>query len=227
MQSTLDSFFKTKQNTTAQHSSDQQDVSQMEDPIHLSDRSFIYLGQLPASVVPDMEKLLALRPDEPDTVVIAGREIATPRFVAHYLRSYQYTGRLHPAGSLPDLLEPLLAYANSTLMPCPDDPTKKYNQVLVNFYMHGGHYIGKHSDDERQLVPNSTVFSASFGQERIFRIRMKKGGTVVKDIPMLHGSYIVMCGDMQKGYTHEVPKVTGKRGDSLGPRVNVTFRVFS
>lgn len=92
--------------------------------------------------------------------------------------------------------------------------------------MNGGQYIGKHSDDERQLVENSVIFSASFGQTRIFRIRNKKDKTIVQDIKLEDRTFVVMCGDMQKEFTHEIPKVSGKQGERLRPRINVTFRIF-
>lgn len=107
-----------------------------------------------------------------------------------------------------------------------DDPNPAFNQALVNYYMDGTHYIGKHSDDERQLKSDSPVFSASLGQERVFRIRYKTDGIIARDIPMEDGSFLMMCGDMQKEFTHEVPKVMGTKGALLKPRINVTFRIF-
>lgn len=96
--------------------------------------------------------------------------------------------------------------------------------MLINWYDDGNHYIGKHSDDEKQIVPGSNIYSFSFGSSnRIFRIRDKYNKLrPFIDLEMPHGTLIIMGGDMQKGYTHEVPK-SKKVKDR---RINVTFRRF-
>ena len=202
--------------------------------IQLSPNSYILSGKLPPDVIPDFQEMLCSKPTMPDTVIMAGKPILTPRFVAHYLKSYYYTGRLHEAKPLPDTLKPLFDWANAQEWKCElknSNESKEakpvvFNQVLVNYYMNGLHYIGKHSDDERQLTPGSPIFSASFGQERIFRIRNKKDSSIVKDIIMKDGTFLLMCGNMQKEFSHEVPKVMGNKGTSMKPRINVTFRMF-
>lgn len=193
----------------------------------LSPRSWILTGRLPVHI--PIAELLTLRPEEPGRVVMTGREISTPRFVAHYLRAYKYSGMIHPAQPLPMLLQPLLDWANSRAESWGGPPGWRFNQALVNFYMDGAHYIGAHSDDETQLVPDGIIFSASFGQERTLRIKPKQKQDVGKsprDITCPNGTFIVMGGNMQQEFTHEVPRVTGRKAASMEPRVNVTFRMF-
>lgn len=191
----------------------------------LTDTSYYISGKIPDHATFNFDDMLSHKPTLPDTVIMMGKPVLTPRFVAHYLKPYYYTGRVHEAQPLPTNLAPLLEWANSTLLPSiPISGT--FNQVLVNYYMNGLHYIGRHSDDERQLVQNSPIFSASFGQERTFRIRKKSDGSVVEDIAVKDGTFILMCGDMQKEFTHEIPKVMGQKGSNLSPRINVTFRMF-
>ena len=189
--------------------------------LDLSATSYVLQGRVPAHVCPDFSALMQLKPEQAGTVIIYGKPVKTPRFTAHYLRPYHYTGMMHPAEPLPDILKPLLKWTNESL-----SGSTAFNQALVNFYVTGNDYIGKHSDDERQLVPGSAVFSASFGQSRLFRIRDKATGMILKDIVMEDGTYLLMGGDMQKEYTHEVPKVAGEKGKRLGARINVTFRSF-
>ena len=98
---------------------------------------------------------------------------------------------------------------------------------MINWYANGHHYIGPHSDDETQLVNDSQVLSLSLGAERIFRIREKKSKQVVQDISMPHGTVVVMGGMIQNQYTHEVPKINGKKGEDVGRRINITFRQFT
>src|SRR6478609_153158 len=214
MTSKITNFFKSVESVkSVKPTSCDEKVEIENQTIPLSDKSFLIVGSLPKEVIPSMEKLMELNPGEPDTVIMAGKSVLTPRFVAHYLRPYYYTGRLHEAKPLPETLRPLLDWANSQEF----NNGSNYNQVLVNFYMNGHHYIGKHSDDERQLVQESSIFSASFGQKRTFRIRTKSDGSIVKDIEMNNGTYVVMCGKMQKEFTHEVTKVMGKKGEDLSP----------
>jgi alkylated DNA repair dioxygenase AlkB len=212
---------------------------------YLSDTSYIISGRIPKDICPNVEQLMKDKPEVPDTIIMMGKSILTPRFVAHYLRPYYYTGRTHDAKPLPDTLKPLLEWGNTEMLTKWKQEQKTmqskhknsadalkavgdkvFNQALVNYYMNGNQYIGKHSDDERQLVKGSPIFSASLGQERTFRIRNKKDGSIVEDIIMKDGTFILMCGDMQKEFSHEVPKVMGQKGQNMASRINITFRIF-
>ena len=79
-----------------------------------------------------------------------------------------------------------------------------FNGILVNKYLGGEDYIGRHSDDETGLDPVGVV-SLSYGAVRKFRIREKKSGKLVLDIPTLPYHLIHMGGDFQKEFTHEIP----------------------
>lgn len=206
--------------------------------IILSENSYIVQGPIPKELIPELSDILSIRPEKPDTVIIMGKRILTPRFVAHYLKSYNYSGRTHIAKPLPDIWKPLLDWCNTTILnKWKYEEAKRnniiigelhqFNQAMVNYYMNGLHYIGRHSDDEKQILNNFPIFSASFGQERTFRIRNKVDGGIVRDIVMKDGSFLLMCGNMQKEFTHEVPKVLGKKGESLKCRINITFRNFT
>ena len=198
----------------------------------LSEKSFYYPGHLPHNCRPLFQDLLSLKPSERSTVVMIGKQVTTPRYVAHYLRPYYYSGMVHDTEHVVDLpacLQPLLDWANSELQKgsfgrVPSGA--KFNQALLNFYMDGLQYIGPHSDNEKQLLQGSPIFSASFGQTRTFRIRQKHDRSIVADCQMIDSTFLVMGGDMQKEYTHEVPKVISSRSLSMKPRVNGTFRCF-
>ncbi len=97
-----------------------------------------------------------------------------------------------------------------------------FNGILINLYNGGNDYIGKHSDNEKELSSSGTVAAISIGKERVFRIRNKvKGGTgkIIADIRTTNGQLLVMDGKFQLEYTHEVPKDI-----STGIRVSITFR---
>ena len=126
----------------------------------------------------------------------------------------------HEALPIPIQIEPFLEYIQSLY------PNFTFNQILINWYKNGLHYIGVHSDNTKPLVIDSPIVSISLGQERIFRIKDKNKKTIIKDIILKDKAVITMGGAFQTYYTHEVPKVTGKKGEQLGRRINITFRAF-
>jgi alkylated DNA repair dioxygenase AlkB len=152
-----------------------------------------------------------------------------PRWQKTYLKDYSFTGMDHKADlNLPKEIPPILDWANEYFK----EYTKyKFNQVLLNWYKNGLDYIGPHSDDEKQLKPNSLIFSCTFadpGVIRTFRIRSKDSypGSIFEDIKLTDGVFIVMGGNMQKEFRHEIVKINGKRGENTGRRINITFRQF-
>ena len=181
-------------------------------------------GRLPADLaLPSLQVLWDLRPEERGRVHLYGREHATPRWFQSYQRAYHFSGLAHPALPLPDLLQSLKTWADGLGFGV-------FDQVLVNWYANGHDCIHRHADSERQLRPNSPIVSVSLGATRIFRIRRKHGGrgipAIVKDVQAVDHSYLIMGGAFQSHYTHEVPKIAGRKGESVGRRVNVTFRQF-
>ena len=67
---------------------------------------------------------------------------------------------------------------------------------------------------------NSGVVAISYGAERNFRIRDKKTGKIVENIPTKSNSIIQMAGDFQKEFKHEIPI----QKKVLGERYSFTFR---
>lgn len=182
----------------------------------LDDASWIEQGYLPEDIEFDFDDIWRLHPPEVGKVMMFDRLVDTPRYSQCYMRPYEFSGVKHNALSLPVELVPFLEWANR------DD--EKYNQVFVNWYRNGLDYIGPHTDKEREHVPNSSILSISLGaEERVFRVRDKTSKEIVMDIGMPNRSYLVMCGDIQENYTHEVPK-TKKSG--IGRRINITLRKF-
>lgn len=105
-----------------------------------------------------------------------------------------------------------------------DNPVlKEYQQLLINWYQDGDHYIGPHSDDESQLVKNSAIYSFSFGQTRDFVIKSKELDYKMV-LELTNNSLIIMGGEIQKYYTHQVPKRSIKKCPNR--RINITSRLF-
>jgi alkylated DNA repair dioxygenase AlkB len=57
------------------------------------------------------------------------------------------------------------------------------------------------------------------GADRLFLLR-RKDGSVAFSERLAHGSLLIMAGDTQKNFRHEVPKEPGV----TQPRINLTFR---
>lgn len=144
----------------------------------------------------------------------AGKLVKTPRWQQAYGRDYRYSGSSNNAVPMPALLKPFLAWAQ-TLEP-------RLNSLLLNWYDADlGHYIGKHRDDQRDLIADAPIVTISLGSERIFRMRpYRKSGRY--DIPVTNGSAIILAATTNLRWTHEVP--AQKRFP--GKRISITLRAF-
>lgn len=149
---------------------------------------------------------------------------AVPRDEAYYGdpgTHYTYSRREYrPLPWIPELLAlktrveettPVAAYSNLSL------PELGYNAVLCNLYRDGNDSVGLHADAEPEMGP--VIASVSLGAKRLFRLR-GKGGTVAFCEGLPHGSLLIMAGNTQKHFKHEVPKEPGV----IQPRINLTFR---
>jgi len=197
-----------------------QSGKELDTVFRLDDESWIEQGHLPQEMTCDFDTLWCLHPEEYGEARYMGKIVKTPRWQQNYCRPYFYSGMMHEALSLPEEFQPFLAWANTLYTEW------TFNQVLINWYLDGSHYISKHSDNEKQIVPLSPIVSLSLGQSRCFRVRRKEDDAVTLEVDMPDRTYLAMCGAMQQRFLHEVPKVTGAKGYGMSRRINITFRVF-
>jgi alkylated DNA repair dioxygenase AlkB len=147
-----------------------------------------------------------------------------PRNEAYYgdpEAHYTYSRREYkPQAWLPELLElksriervvPATSYEKLGL------PSASFNAVLCNLYRNGNDSVGLHADAEPEMGP--VIASVSLGAERLFRLKNKKGDVVFSE-KLPHGSLLIMAGQTQKNFKHEVPK----EPHITAPRINLTFR---
>jgi alkylated DNA repair dioxygenase AlkB len=147
-----------------------------------------------------------------------------PRDEAYYGdpgTQYTYSHREYtPLSWIPELLSlktmveqatPAAAYENLGL------PKLGYNAVLCNLYRSGNDSVGLHADAEPKMGP--IISSVSLGAERLFRLK-QKSGRVAWSERLPHGSLLIMAGNTQKNFRHEVPK----EPSIIEPRINLTFR---
>lgn len=95
-----------------------------------------------------------------------------------------------------------------------------FNCVLLNFYRDGCDKMGWHADDEKELGPNPSIASVSFGATRRFDFKHKTEANNKFSIHLESGSLLLMQGDMQHHWLHQLP--AQKRIHE--PRINLTFR---
>lgn len=96
-----------------------------------------------------------------------------------------------------------------------------FNSVLLNLYRDGSDSISWHTDAEKELGKNPVIASVNFGAERTFQLRHIETKERI-DIPLTHGSLLIMKGELQHYWHHQIPKSKTVKT----PRINLTFRVI-
>lgn len=184
-------------------------------PIPLEDGELAWLPQLllPWSNEEVLARLIAETAWRQETVVVYGKRHLQPRLSAWYGdAAYRYSGlRLTPAPFTPLLASLCAAVREAT--------GHGYNSVLLNYYRNECDSMGMHADDEPELGPAPAIASLSFGATRTFILRHKQAKQRVK-LVLTSGSLLLMSGSTQQNWLHGI----NKSGQSMGPRVNLTFR---
>lgn len=145
-----------------------------------------------------------------------GKLIAEPRLTAWYGdKSYRYSGKLMlPTAWNEDLMELKNTIETSA--------GAKFNSVLLNYYRSGTDSMGWHRDNEKELGPQPTIASVSFGAERMFEYREISNPFAKSRLVLENGSLLVMKNDFQNVYQHQVPKTKNLDLE----RINLTFRLI-
>ena len=163
------------------------------------------------------EELWNLHPKEKGIVKIMGKEIETPRWQQAYGQSYAFSGTVNKALPFHPIILKYVNWANEQTK----NEKEEFNMALLNWYENGDHYIGHHSDDEKQLIQKSPIYCFSFGASRDFVLKNKitKENTKVE---LENNSLIIMGGTCQKTHTHTLPK----RKKVNEKRISITLRKF-
>ncbi|SJX60188.1 uncharacterized protein SRS1_11502 [Sporisorium reilianum f. sp. reilianum] len=158
---------------------------------------------------------------------VYGREITQSREIAAYATApglhLKYSG--HPVelhAPFPPLLDHIASLLSSDA--CLGEEVR-FNHCMLNRYDDGSIYIGRHSDN----IENKVIVTVSLGADRSWIMERKSSSKkevqaekdkVKKRWTLAGGSLLVMQGETQKWYTHEIPKELKVKG----PRISITFR---
>tara|TARA_B100002052_G_scaffold90854_1_gene83628 strand:- start:1579 stop:2265 length:687 start_codon:yes stop_codon:yes gene_type:complete len=182
-----------------------------------------------------------------ETMNLYGKEVPYARLMAWYGdpdKKYRFSGKTQNPNNwnnekiLLEIKEELEGEYNDIL-----------NSVLLNKYRNERDSISWHSDDEKELGEEPSIYSLSLGCKRIFKLKRKdkqpfpdpdtsqtsmfdhenKVITTI-NIPLEHNSLLIMRGETQKYWLHSIDKVESKvrlkelKDDNYDSRINLTFR---
>jgi len=157
-------------------------------------------------------------PWQQDEIKVYSKVYQQPRLTAFFSsnsKPYTYSNiTMHPHQFGKELLE--IKHKVETVA------NIKFNSCLLNLYRDGRDSNGWHSDDENELGQNPTIASISLGQERLFHLRHKKDKSLKHKIFLEHGSLLLMKGETQHYWHHQLPKTV----KPIEERINLTFRVM-
>ena len=146
-----------------------------------------------------------------------GKQVDFPRLTAWYGdndKPYSFSGiTLQPNIWTKELLE---IKAKIELL-----ANVQFNSVLLNRYRNGNDSISWHTDAEKELGQNPVIASVNFGATRKFQLRHINTKEKI-EIELTHGSLLIMQGELQHFWQHQVPKTS----KVVTERINLTFRVI-
>ncbi|WP_406683152.1 alpha-ketoglutarate-dependent dioxygenase AlkB [Seonamhaeicola sp. MEBiC1930] len=154
-----------------------------------------------------------------DQIKFYGKVFNVPRLSALYgdkNKSYSYSGiTMNPHNWTTDLLfiKKRIEMVSKV----------KFSTCLLNYYRDGNDSNDWHQDNEKELGKNPVIGSVSFGETRPFQLKHIKRKDLKKvDVPLTHGSFLLMKGTTQHLWKHKIPKTTKK----INSRINLTFRII-
>ena len=150
-----------------------------------------------------------------EQVFIYGRRVKVPRLMCWYGdegASYQYSGVNHQP-------LPWITPLSSAKHKIEAHYHCLFNSVMANLYRNGADSMGCHADDEKELGENPLIASLSLGEQRLLKFRHQKSKEVL-DVVLSHGDLLLMAGEIQHHWQHELPKTKKQKTE----RINLTFR---
>lgn len=150
-----------------------------------------------------------------EKIFLYGRWVKVPRLMCWYgddSANYQYSGVNHQPL---EWIDPLLSVKHRIEL----QYQCTFNSVMANLYRNETDSMGCHADDEKELGRNPFIASLSFGEERLLKFRHYQSKQVL-DVVLGHGDLLMMAGETQHHWRHELPKTKKRKTE----RINLTFR---
>ena len=189
------------------------------DPIQIINGEYIYIENFYEKNEADLyfNTLIKNIHWKQESMNMYGKQILFPRLTSWYGQSdkpYSFSGiTLNPHPWSKELLE-----IKKNIEPLAN---VEYNSVLLNRYRNGNDSISWHTDAEKELGLNPVIASVNFGAERTFQLKHIETKKRI-DIALKHGSLLIMMGELQHYWQHQVPKTKKPKTE----RINLTFRVI-
>ena len=144
---------------------------------------------------------------------IFDKTVKAPRMIAWYQDKENINSNQNIPDWSPELLKIRERVENETAL--------NFNSALLNLYRNGNDSVAWHSDQEGNSGPNPVIASVTFGESRMFKLRHKFRKDIAPiEIPLHHGSFLLMAGTTNSFWQHQVPKTS----KDVLPRINLTFR---
>jgi len=164
------------------------------------------------------EKLKNEIPWQQDHITVFGKIHLQPRLTALFGnegKAYGYSNIVMQ----PHAWSPLIMFIKEEVEKvCHEN----FTTVLLNNYRDGKDSNGWHADNEKELGRNPVIASVSFGAERVFQLKHNSNKNGKQNILLQHGSLLIMRGETQHHWKHQIPKTM----KPIGPRINLTFRII-
>lgn len=189
------------------------------EPIKIQNGEYIYAPSFFNVSKADyyFEKLKSEIDWKQEEMIMYGKRLNFPRLTAWYgdnYKPYSFSGiTLNPKPWTNDLID----IKRKIETKC----NVIFNSVLLNLYRNGKDSISWHTDAEKELGTNPVIASVNFGEARTFQLRHQTTKQKI-EIELSHGSLLIMQGELQHYWQHQVPKTSKE----IGQRINLTFRVI-
>ena len=170
------------------------------------------------------QHLLSQKPLNTGKIKFFGREANCPRYFQQFGKDYPYSGIIAKGKIEFPYLKMLAEYCKK------DSGEGPFNGTLINWYMDKSQKMGLHADSESCLIPDKPIYSVSFGDSCQFEVLAKKKFAESHSnfkLTLSHNSVLVMGGQFQKRFKHQVPAQIGRGQNSQTKiRINLTLRCF-
>jgi tRNA/tmRNA/rRNA uracil-C5-methylase (TrmA/RlmC/RlmD family)/alkylated DNA repair dioxygenase AlkB len=131
----------------------------------------------------------------------------------------------------------IIEYSGKSMNPTPFTKTVKYvkdvieehfkihfDSCLINYYVNQEDYMRFHKDDVG-VTKSPNIITVSFGETRIFQVRLRKDKEIKYIYELINGDVFMMHSDCQDNFDHSIPPVPN--GEEKGGRISLTFRVLN